>query len=36
MALVVKLQHVVDEMDTLSDELHAYLNLFHMKSARGK
>lgn len=26
MALVVKLQHVVDEMDTLSDELRAYLN----------
>ncbi len=26
MALVVKLQQVVDEMDTLSDELRAYLN----------
>lgn len=26
MAPVVKLQHVVDEMDTLSDKLHAYLN----------
>jgi len=26
MVLVVKLQDVVDEMDTLSDELHAYLN----------
>jgi hypothetical protein len=25
-APVVKLQHVVDEMDTLSDALYAYLN----------
>ncbi|HIK17606.1 MAG TPA: hypothetical protein IGS53_20260 [Leptolyngbyaceae cyanobacterium M33_DOE_097] len=26
MVLIVKLQDIVDEMDTLSDELHAYLN----------